>query len=310
MSPAGRPRPSRAGALRRLAGAWVPRIAAIIGVGVIAYALVHSEAGTPPAEAKAARPRDGRLDVEAAGRASPRRRCRRRNPMTREEGRPRPLPLLRHPPVGQRHAVVRRAATTRTRRSPTDGRSRSARPARPIPRSALSLANVVYNATLTWANPSLVTLERQMEVPLFGERPVEMGITDRNKAAVLARLRRDARYRAKFAAAFPGQTKPDHPGQRHQGDRQLPAHPDLGRQPLRPLPSAARPACRRAQTRGKDLFFGERAECSHCHTELQPQRPDRLRRQAGRADALPQHGAVQRRRHRARSRAEHGACSS
>jgi hypothetical protein len=32
---------------------------------------------------------------------------------------------------------------------------------------------VVYNSTLTWANPSLVTLERQMEVPLFGTIPVE-----------------------------------------------------------------------------------------------------------------------------------------
>ena len=31
------------------------------------------------------------------------------------------------------------------------------------PRGAQSLINVVYNSTLTWANPSLVSLERQME---------------------------------------------------------------------------------------------------------------------------------------------------
>ena len=57
------------------------------------------------------------------------------------------------------------------------------------PRNAQSLANVVYNATLTWANPSLVTLEKQMETPLFGTDPVEMGVNDNNKEEILARLR-------------------------------------------------------------------------------------------------------------------------
>ena len=58
------------------------------------------------------------------------------------------------------------------------------------PRGAQSLINVVYNSTLTWANPSLVTLERQMEVPLFGTNPVELGVTDANKDAVLKRIER------------------------------------------------------------------------------------------------------------------------
>ena len=53
------------------------------------------------------------------------------------------------------------------------------------PRNAQSLINVVYNSTLTWANPALVTLERQMEVPLFGTDPVEMGVTDANRDRVL-----------------------------------------------------------------------------------------------------------------------------
>ena len=39
-------------------------------------------------------------------------------------------------------------------------------------RNAQALGNVAYSPTLTWANPSLLTLERQMEVPLFGERCV------------------------------------------------------------------------------------------------------------------------------------------
>lgn len=73
----------------------------------------------------------------------------------------------------------------------TDGPARSIGSTGEIhPRSALSLANVAYNATLTWANPSLVTPEKQMEAPLFGERPIEMGLNDRNMAAVLRRLER------------------------------------------------------------------------------------------------------------------------
>src|SRR5258707_2872180 len=60
------------------------------------------------------------------------------------------------------------------------------------PRSTLfpytTLFRSVYNATLTWANPSLVTLEKQMETPLFGTDPVEMGVNDNNKDRKSTRL--------------------------------------------------------------------------------------------------------------------------
>ena len=55
-------------------------------------------------------------------------------------------------------------------------------------RNAQPLGNVAYNPTITWANPSLVVLERQMEVPLFGENPIEMGINESNRFAVLQRF--------------------------------------------------------------------------------------------------------------------------
>ena len=71
------------------------------------------------------------------------------------------------------------------------------------PRNAPSLFNAAYNTTLTWANPALVTLEAQMEVPLFGDAPVEMGITDADKPRILSRLRRDAWYAQRFRHAFP-----------------------------------------------------------------------------------------------------------
>lgn len=147
----------------------------------------------------------------------------------------------------------------------TDGLARSIGSTGEIhPRSAQSLANVAYNATLTWANPSLVRLEKQMEVPLFGDNPVEMGVTDANRDRVLARIRRDPAYRARFAAAFPRMRQPVtwstivasiSAFQRtmisgdSRYDRML-----QGKARFTP-----------AERRGAELFFGERAECHHCH---------------------------------------------
>ena len=132
------------------------------------------------------------------------------------------------------------------------------------PRGAQPLGNVAYNATLTWANPSLVTLERQMEVPLFGDNPVEMGITDRNKRAVLARIRKDRRYQAKFRRAFPGQVSPI----TYQNivksiatfQRSLiTANARFDRY------QRGTASLTTSEERGMNLFFGERAECHHCH---------------------------------------------
>jgi cytochrome c peroxidase len=71
------------------------------------------------------------------------------------------------------------------------------------PRSAMSLANVAYAGTLAWANPTLFTLENQAPVPMFGEVPVELGLSGKEDE-LFARLRADARYQRMFAEAFPG----------------------------------------------------------------------------------------------------------
>ena len=56
-------------------------------------------------------------------------------------------------------------------------------------RNALSLANVAYAASLTWANPVLPGLEAQTLVPLFGEQPVELGLAGQEEV-LLQRLAR------------------------------------------------------------------------------------------------------------------------
>jgi cytochrome c peroxidase len=132
------------------------------------------------------------------------------------------------------------------------------------PRNSPSIVNAAWRATLTWANPATVTLEQQMEGPLFGESPIEMGVSDNNRKEILARFASDADYRRDFAQAFPGEADPFTFGNIikaiavfERGVVSTSSKYDLylqGKATLTPQ-----------ETRGKDLFFGEKAECHHCH---------------------------------------------
>ena len=63
-------------------------------------------------------------------------------------------------------------------------------------RNAPALVNIAYNKTLTWAHDGITTLERQILLPMFGESPVELGITG-HEDEVLARFN-TAEYQAAF----------------------------------------------------------------------------------------------------------------
>lgn len=72
------------------------------------------------------------------------------------------------------------------------------------PRNSMSVANMAYAAALTWANPDQVQLELQAQVPLFGQHPVELGLTGLEDE-VVTRLSTEAEYRTRFGVAFPGE---------------------------------------------------------------------------------------------------------
>ncbi|MBV5299862.1 MAG: di-heme enzyme [Rhodoferax sp.] len=131
-------------------------------------------------------------------------------------------------------------------------------------RNAQALGNVAYSPTLTWANPSLVVLERQMEVPLFGENPVEMGITDRNKAAVLQRFADAALYAPKFAAAYPVDANPVNWGNVINAIATFQRTLISGNSKYDQA-SIGKAAFTVQEQRGKDLFFGDKAACVQCH---------------------------------------------
>ena len=132
------------------------------------------------------------------------------------------------------------------------------------PRNAQGLANVVYHATLTWANPVMIDLERQMEVPMFGEHPVEMGINDSNKATVLARLQNDTAMYGLFRKAFPSDAAPVSFGNIIAAiatfERGLISADSRYDQYLRKQTTLSE-----SELRGLNLFMGEKAECFHCH---------------------------------------------
>ena len=131
-------------------------------------------------------------------------------------------------------------------------------------RSAQALMNVAWNASYTWANPALTSLETQMSVPLFGENPVEMGVNDSNKQRVLQRLQADKRYRQLFRQAFAQDAAPISWRNIIRAIASFERSMVSGNARYdRYLQGRARLSA--AELRGKDLFFGEKAECFHCH---------------------------------------------
>jgi cytochrome c peroxidase len=65
----------------------------------------------------------------------------------------------------------------------------------------MSLVNVAYVPLLTWAHPTLESLEEQALVPMLGHEPIELGL-DGHEQEFLDAARRDTTYRKLFAQAF------------------------------------------------------------------------------------------------------------
>jgi cytochrome c peroxidase len=73
------------------------------------------------------------------------------------------------------------------------------------PRSAMSLVNVAYAPSLTWANPALTSLEEQALTPMLGEDPIELGLKGHERE-FLKSIRTNPIYQKLFPQAFPNET--------------------------------------------------------------------------------------------------------
>jgi cytochrome c peroxidase len=133
-------------------------------------------------------------------------------------------------------------------------------------RNSPGLQNVAYFSTLTWANGALRDLERQIAVPIRGDDPVELGVSDGLRDTVIARFDAEPEYRAAFAAAFP-----DSPSGATI-DKIILALATFCRtlvsadSPFDRYSAGDRSALNDAERRGLALFNGERFECFHCHS--------------------------------------------
>jgi cytochrome c peroxidase len=132
------------------------------------------------------------------------------------------------------------------------------------PRSSMSLANVVYNASFGWSDRTW-SLESQMEVPMYNEHPVEMGLKG-HEAEVIERFVSDADYVQRFRVAFPGEpqpvTLPNIVKASASFERIIvSADSAFDRYLYKDDHSGMSPAAKRGAT----LFFSDRLKCSECH---------------------------------------------
>jgi cytochrome c peroxidase len=134
------------------------------------------------------------------------------------------------------------------------------------PRNAMSLANVAYFATLTWANPVLRELEDQAIVPIFGTRPVELGWNGREDE-LIAGLRAVPKYQAMFTAAFGGRPDPFSIASIVRAIASFQRTLFSGRSPYDRFTQDKDPnALSESAKRGLLLFNSEKLECFHCHS--------------------------------------------
>ncbi len=133
-----------------------------------------------------------------------------------------------------------------------------------VPRNSLALVNTAWEETYTWPDPLLTTLEDQVKAPMFGSNPAELDMTG-HEDEIVTRLKADPTLVSLGAAAFPD----DDPFSDDSLIKTLATY-------IRGLISSDSPYDRFTSTgdasgmsdsarRGEGLFFGETADCYHCH---------------------------------------------
>jgi cytochrome c peroxidase len=133
------------------------------------------------------------------------------------------------------------------------------------PRNSMSIANVGYASVLNWGNPNLESLEQQALLPMFGEHPVELGLSGQEQA-LLERVRSDTLYARLFSASFPGQATVVSIENITKAIASFERALVSGNSPYdRYTFSNERTALSPSAIRGEALFFSERTECFHCH---------------------------------------------
>ena len=140
-----------------------------------------------------------------------------------------------------------------------------------LQRNAPSLVNVAYAASLGWDQRNLRSLERQMLIPLFNDRPIELGLRGHERAIELL-LAHDADLHREFVAAFPETNNSAEPVSIANIVRAIAAFERTliyGDSPFdRYVFRGEHGALSAAAKSGMAWFFSPRSGCSNCHSGL------------------------------------------
>ena len=136
-----------------------------------------------------------------------------------------------------------------------------------VRRNAMTLTNVAYNAAYTWASKGIITLEAQIDRPLFGTHPLEMGLAKSDKALVATLS--DADYVQGFRAAFASDQTPISLSNVAKAIAAYERTLISGRSAFdRYVFDDAHEALSVPARRGMSLFFSARSGCADCHSGL------------------------------------------
>jgi cytochrome c peroxidase len=145
-------------------------------------------------------------------------------------------------------------------------------------RNAMSMTNVVYNSTMNWSNNQIVNLHDQALAVVLNEDPVELGWAG-HVDEMLNRLKSPSNadyagtpfagnapdYAHMFAEAFPDEAEPVTLSTAVKafaafGSIMVSGDSDYDKESRGEANTMSD-----AAKRGRELFFGERLECFHCH---------------------------------------------
>ncbi len=134
------------------------------------------------------------------------------------------------------------------------------------PRGSMTLVNVAYNNTFTWANNTIPDLEEQAIAPMFGEEPiVELGLKGR-EAEVEQRLADEPLYPQMFAKAFPGESNPINMVNVRKAISSFQRVLISGNSPFDQFLYGGDVTAMSVEAqRGMRIFLSETVECFHCH---------------------------------------------
>jgi len=138
-----------------------------------------------------------------------------------------------------------------------------------VKHNAISLLNVKYRTTYTWANPAITSLQMQLQFPFFNHDPKELGWKG-NEQVILERFSADPTYQQLFKLAFPGQKKPINTNNIQQAiitfEEQLVSY----NAPYDLYLKGNLQALSKQAIAGMKLFNSAKLGCANCHSWEQP----------------------------------------